>query len=140
MSHDIAGTFPVDPSVGDLVRRALAEDVGSGDATTAVTVEPGLMARGTIRARDEGVVAGLPLVALVYAALEPSVVVDFAPPQVTVTAITVEGTTEENATVTINGLADDDATDGVVIRRRAEGVVQLRDDGLVQGVHRVRAI
>ena len=78
MSHDIAGTFPVDPSVGDLVRRALAEDVGSGDATTAVTVAPGLMARGTIRARDEGVVAGLPLVGLVYAALDPKVVVDFA--------------------------------------------------------------
>ena len=78
MSHHVADTFPSDQSVGDLVRRALAEDVGSGDATTAVTVAPGLTARGTIRARDEGVVAGLPLVALVYAALDPSVVVDFA--------------------------------------------------------------
>jgi len=41
------------------VRAALAEDIGSGDATTLATVPPQLTARAVMRAREPLVVAGL---------------------------------------------------------------------------------
>ena len=41
----------------DLVDRALAEDVGDGDATTAATVEAGRRGRATRDDRAEGVPA-----------------------------------------------------------------------------------
>ena len=40
------------------VKAALAEDIGSGDATTLATVPPGLTARAVMRAREPLVVAG----------------------------------------------------------------------------------
>ena len=43
----------------DIVRRALDEDVGGGDVTTAATVAPTLMARGVLLAKADCVVAGL---------------------------------------------------------------------------------
>jgi nicotinate-nucleotide pyrophosphorylase (carboxylating) len=36
----------------DLIKRALAEDVGQGDITTAATVAPGQMGRATIRVKE----------------------------------------------------------------------------------------
>lgn len=45
----------------DLIRRALAEDVGSGDITTALTVPPDRRARGVLLAKAPLVVAGLDL-------------------------------------------------------------------------------
>jgi nicotinate-nucleotide pyrophosphorylase (carboxylating) len=41
------------------VKAALAEDIGSGDATTLATVPPGLTARAVMRAREPLVVAGI---------------------------------------------------------------------------------
>lgn len=41
------------------VKAALAEDIGSGDATTIATVPPGLSARAVMRAREPLVVAGI---------------------------------------------------------------------------------
>ena len=76
MSEDGKFEFPGVGWVADLVRQALAEDVGSGDATTAVSVEPGTMAAGRIVSHDKGVVAGLPLLEMVYAQLDPSVSVE----------------------------------------------------------------
>lgn len=50
----------LDPVVyRDIVRRALAEDIGAGDVTTAATVDPALRARGEIVAKCECVIAGL---------------------------------------------------------------------------------
>ncbi|MDR1990366.1 MAG: carboxylating nicotinate-nucleotide diphosphorylase [Acidobacteriaceae bacterium] len=43
----------------DLVSRALAEDVGSGDVTTAATVDPDEEARGIFLAKSSCVIAGL---------------------------------------------------------------------------------
>jgi len=43
----------------DIVARALAEDVGDGDITTAATVTPELMARGMFLVKAECVLAGL---------------------------------------------------------------------------------
>jgi nicotinate-nucleotide pyrophosphorylase (carboxylating) len=47
--------------IHDLVRRALAEDLGSGDVTTLATVPPEATARAEMVARERMVVAGLPL-------------------------------------------------------------------------------
>jgi nicotinate-nucleotide pyrophosphorylase (carboxylating) len=62
--------------IDDLVRRALAEDVGSGDATTAATVPPRATATARIFARETLVCAGLPIAAKVFCALDPEMRVE----------------------------------------------------------------
>ena len=57
----------------DLVRRALAEDVGDGDATTAATVPAGAKARATIVQKAPGVVFGLELCEATFRELDPDV-------------------------------------------------------------------
>jgi nicotinate-nucleotide pyrophosphorylase (carboxylating) len=56
----------------DVVRRALAEDVGTADLTTAFTVEAGARARGVILAKSPCVVAGLEVAAAVFRELDAS--------------------------------------------------------------------
>jgi len=56
-------------STVELVRRALAEDVGRGDITTAATVPAGERGRAVLATREDCVVAGIPLVALVLGEL-----------------------------------------------------------------------
>jgi len=53
-----------------LVRQALAEDVGTGDATTAAIVPRGTPAKAVILARQTLVCAGLPLAESVFRALD----------------------------------------------------------------------
>ncbi|MCD5415845.1 carboxylating nicotinate-nucleotide diphosphorylase [Candidatus Bipolaricaulota bacterium] len=55
------------------VRRALQEDVGSGDATTVWTVPEQVRAEARILARESGIVAGLAVAAQVFAAVDPAV-------------------------------------------------------------------
>jgi nicotinate-nucleotide pyrophosphorylase (carboxylating) len=50
-------------SYRDLVARALAEDIGAGDLTTALTVAPDQIARGTLLAKSPLVLAGLEIAA-----------------------------------------------------------------------------
>jgi len=50
------------PAVDTLLRTALTEDLGAGDITTRLTVAADTRARAQIAAKDEAVVAGLPLV------------------------------------------------------------------------------
>ncbi|HEY7780217.1 MAG TPA: carboxylating nicotinate-nucleotide diphosphorylase [Ktedonobacterales bacterium] len=67
-------TEPFDArTAADLIARALDEDVGGGDMTTLATVPAGTRMAGTIIAREEGVVAGLPVAELVFRALDPEV-------------------------------------------------------------------
>jgi nicotinate-nucleotide pyrophosphorylase (carboxylating) len=54
------------PEVVDAVERALAEDIGSGDITTELTVPKEQKARGTFYARQPMVVAGVELLEVVY--------------------------------------------------------------------------
>jgi len=56
-----------------LVREALQEDMGAGDRTTAATVPAGATARARIVAKQELVVAGLPLAGNVFRALDGAV-------------------------------------------------------------------
>jgi nicotinate-nucleotide pyrophosphorylase (carboxylating) len=58
---------PLDPRhYLDLVRRAVAEDVGTGDVTTAAIVPPDLRATGVILAKRSCVVAGLAVAASAF--------------------------------------------------------------------------
>ena len=50
----------------DIVRRALEEDVGSGDLTTCATVQPDARARGVFIAKADCVVAGCDVAAEVF--------------------------------------------------------------------------
>ena len=57
----------------ELVRRALAEDVGRGDVTTQATIAAGTHSNARIVARQAGVIAGLPIAALTFAQLDSGV-------------------------------------------------------------------
>jgi len=66
------------PGLEEIVGRALAEDIGTGDITTQLTVPPEVEARAVMVAKAEGIVAGLPIVAEVYRQLDPRVTVENA--------------------------------------------------------------
>ena len=55
-----------------IVERALAEDVGRGDITTRLTVPENLKARGEFIAKQDLVVAGLPVAEMVFHLLDPA--------------------------------------------------------------------
>jgi len=63
--------------VNELVRRALEEDVGTGDASTAAVVPPRTTATANILARQTLVCAGLPVAEKVFRALDPEMRVAF---------------------------------------------------------------
>ncbi len=58
----------------DLVRHALAEDVGVGDITTRAIVPSSLAAAGTIVARESCVLAGMPVARTVFGEVDPALV------------------------------------------------------------------
>ena len=63
---------PLDPALyREIVRRALAEDLGWGDVTTDSTVAPDLRARGVILAKCDCVIAGLDVAAEAFRQLDP---------------------------------------------------------------------
>jgi nicotinate-nucleotide pyrophosphorylase (carboxylating) len=68
-----APTFPASDDVLAIIRLALSEDVGRGDLTTEATVSPEAVATAEVLQKSAGVVCGLPLLARVYAALDPRV-------------------------------------------------------------------
>jgi len=59
-------TPPLPPDLLDAIRRALAEDLGPGDATTDSIVPAEAAMRGRIIAKQDGVVAGLDVAQAVY--------------------------------------------------------------------------
>ncbi|MGE0392265.1 MAG: carboxylating nicotinate-nucleotide diphosphorylase [Vicinamibacterales bacterium] len=66
---------PLDPGqFRDLVRRALAEDIGWGDVTTNELVPGDAMARGVVVAKAPCTVAGLDVAAEAFRQLDPAVV------------------------------------------------------------------
>jgi len=60
----------------ELVRRALDEDRGRGDATSAAVISTGQRARGVILAKSELVVAGLEVAAETFRQLDPAAVIE----------------------------------------------------------------
>src|SRR3954454_1816807 len=65
----------------DLIDRALAEDVGTGDATTEATVPAGLRGRATITQKAPGVISGLDVAEAVFRRLDPAVTVERLGPE-----------------------------------------------------------
>src|SRR5215216_5230474 len=64
---------PLDPALyREIVRRALAEDLGWGDVTTEATVDTALRARGIILAKSPCVIAGLAVAAEAFRQLDPA--------------------------------------------------------------------
>lgn len=57
----------------DLVRRALAEDVGAGDVTTEATVPSGAVARGVFLPKADCVLAGLDVALEAFRQLDPNI-------------------------------------------------------------------
>ena len=63
---------PLDPALyREIVRRALAEDLGWGDVTTEATVSADRRARGVILAKSPCVIAGLDVAAEAFSQLDP---------------------------------------------------------------------
>src|SRR5438132_11004881 len=63
--------------VSDLVQRALAEDVGSGDATVLATIPASAIGHAHIVAKQDLVCAGLPMAKAVFRALDPTMHCEF---------------------------------------------------------------
>jgi nicotinate-nucleotide pyrophosphorylase (carboxylating) len=59
--------------IDDLLKRALEEDLGAGDATTAAVVPAQASAKGHILARQTLVCAGLPIAEKIFRALDPEI-------------------------------------------------------------------
>jgi nicotinate-nucleotide pyrophosphorylase (carboxylating) len=74
------------PDALDLIRRALAEDIGTGDVTTELTVPASRRASGAFYAREPLTVAGIELMQTVY---------DLAGGDVTVEVLAPSGTAVE---------------------------------------------
>jgi nicotinate-nucleotide pyrophosphorylase (carboxylating) len=65
----------------DLIDRALAEDVGDGDATTEATVDADARARAVITQKADGVISGLGVAEAVFRRLDPDAVVERLGPE-----------------------------------------------------------
>ena len=61
------------PEIAELIRRALEEDIGAGDATTEAVVPPRATARAQVLARQTLVCAGLPIAEQILRALDPEI-------------------------------------------------------------------
>ncbi len=59
----------------DIVRRALAEDVGTGDVTTEAIVPADQVARGILLCKQDGVLAGLDVASATFLEVDPKVVI-----------------------------------------------------------------
>ncbi len=68
--NDTTLAFPDEPWLDILIEHSLQEDIGRGDVTTDVAVDPKLTACGIVTARESGVVAGLPLLTRLFAKLD----------------------------------------------------------------------
>jgi nicotinate-nucleotide pyrophosphorylase (carboxylating) len=71
----------MDSETLELIDRALAEDVGGGDATTEATVAAGASARATIVQKEPGVISGLEVAEAVFSRLDPEAAIERLGPE-----------------------------------------------------------
>lgn len=64
---------PLHPEIMEVIRRALAEDIGPGDATSNSILPAEADMRGQVIAKQEGVIAGLDVAEAVYMTFDPQV-------------------------------------------------------------------
>jgi nicotinate-nucleotide pyrophosphorylase (carboxylating) len=67
--------------LSEVVARALAEDIGSGDATSAATVDEDARARATITQKAPGVLFGLDAAEAAFRQLDPEVEIEHLAPE-----------------------------------------------------------
>ncbi len=70
-----------DEQLSEVVARALAEDIGPGDATSAATVDEGARARATITQKAPGVLFGLDAAEEAFRQLDPGVEIERLAPE-----------------------------------------------------------
>lgn len=63
-------TLLIDAATDELLRRALAEDIGGGDLTTTILVPPDLAGSGEFIAKQDLVICGLPIVTRVFSLVD----------------------------------------------------------------------
>lgn len=61
-----------DDALRNTIRGWLAEDIGSGDITTASTIPAGSISRAVIHVKENGIVAGMPIAKLVFDVVDSS--------------------------------------------------------------------
>ena len=89
---------PLDPGdYRDLVRRALAEDLGWGDVTTEGTIQRDQRGRGVIVCKCDCVIAGLDIAGEAFRQLDPGAAVTVARPDGTLCAVGTEVAEVEGA-------------------------------------------
>jgi len=89
---------PLDPGdYRELVRRALAEDVGWGDVTTEGAIQRDQRGRGVILCKSECVIAGLDIAAETFRQLDPGVAVRISKGDGTLCAVGTEVAEVEGA-------------------------------------------
>jgi nicotinate-nucleotide pyrophosphorylase (carboxylating) len=71
----------MDRETAELIERALAEDVGAGDATTEATVDAAARARATITQKQPGVISGLEVAEAVFRRLDPKATIERLGPE-----------------------------------------------------------
>ena len=71
----------MDDETLELIDRALAEDVGDGDATTEATVEASARARAVITQKADGVISGLAVAEAVFRRLDPDAAIERLGPE-----------------------------------------------------------
>jgi nicotinate-nucleotide pyrophosphorylase (carboxylating) len=67
----------MDRDTDELIDRALAEDVGPGDATTEATVDADAQAVARITQKEPGVISGIAVAAAVFKRLDPAAAVEW---------------------------------------------------------------
>jgi len=71
----------MDREISELIDRALAEDVGEGDATTEATVDARARASATITQKAPGVISGVDVAEAVFRRLDPDAVLERLGPE-----------------------------------------------------------
>ncbi|PYE43741.1 carboxylating nicotinate-nucleotide diphosphorylase [Paenibacillus barcinonensis] len=56
----------------ETIKGWLREDVGAGDVTTSVTIPTGSESKAVIHAKDQGIIAGMPIAELVFQVVDPA--------------------------------------------------------------------
>ena len=62
----------IERSLNQIIKDALAEDIGSGDITTLATIDPRLMAYGEFLVKQGGIVAGFEIVKKTFEIFDPT--------------------------------------------------------------------
>lgn len=69
------------PAVESLIRASLEEDLGRGDLTTRLTVDPDVAGRAEVVAKEAGVLAGGPIVGRVFGCLGSAAEIELLAPE-----------------------------------------------------------